>query len=148
MIEDRKAGTEQPDTVLGRARAEPGLEERTRAGSVEGAGQDSNRWLREKAGPALVAPSDVVPADLAEALGAASTDDLLSWVEQARLQAERPLELEVVVTQSAFDRARSHRAEEALILQGLQRQLVKCPGFGGGLDRWFYAISLDPSCPR
>jgi hypothetical protein len=25
---------------------------------------------------------------------------------------------------------------------------VKCPGFGGGLDRWFYAISLDPSCPR
>jgi hypothetical protein len=92
---------------------------------VEGAGQDSNRWLREEAGPALTQPPDVLPAELAEALPTVSTNDLLGWVEQARLQAKRPLELEVAVTQSAFDRARSHRAEEELVLQGLQRQLAQ-----------------------
>ena len=99
---------------------------RANAGSVRTrAGQASGRRLREEAAPPLAQPSDALPADLAEALRAASTDDLLGWVEQARLQAERPLELEVAVTQTAFDRASSHRAEEALVLQGLQRQLAQ-----------------------
>src|SRR6266542_3794343 len=55
MIEDPKAGTEQGDTAFA-ARAEPGLEEPTRAARVQGAGQDSNPWPRDEAGPALAPP--------------------------------------------------------------------------------------------
>ncbi len=124
MIEDRKAGTEEGDSAFA-ARAEPGLEERTRAARVDGAGQDSNPWPRDEAGPALAPPPRALPADLAEAMRTASTGDLRSWVEQARVQAERPLELAAAVTRTAADRARSHRDEEKLGLQGLQRQLAE-----------------------
>ncbi len=124
MIEDRKVGTEKDDTAFA-AHAEPGVEERTRAARVEAAGQDSNPGLRDEAGPALAAPPRALPAELAEEMRTASTGDLLSWVEQARFQAERPLELEAAVTRTAFDRARSHRDEEELVLQGLQRQLAE-----------------------
>src|SRR6266540_896156 len=124
MIEDPKAGTEEGDTAFA-AYAAPGLEERMRAARVEGAGQGSNPWPRDEAGPALAPPPRALPADLAEEMRTASTGDLRSWVEQARVQAERPLELEVAVARTAVDRARSHRDEEALVLQGLQRQLAE-----------------------
>src|SRR6266498_796639 len=124
MIEDPNAGTEQGDTAFA-ARAAPGLEERTRAARVQGAGQDSNPWPRDEAGPALAPSPRALPADLAEAMRTAGTGDLRSWVEQARFQAERPLELEAAVTRTAADRASSHRDEEALVLQGLQRQLAE-----------------------
>src|SRR6266542_4575890 len=124
MIEDPKAGTEQGDTAFA-ARAEPGLEEPTRAARVQGAGQDSNPWPRDEAGPALAPPPRALLADLAEATRTAGTGDLRSWVEQARVQAERPLELAAAVTRTAADRASSHRDEEALVLQGLQRQLAE-----------------------
>ncbi len=124
MIEDPKAGTEEGDTAFA-AYAAPGLEERMRAARVDGAGQGSNPWPRDEAGPALAPPPRALPADLAEEMRTASTGDLRSWVEQARVQAERPLELAAAVTRTAFDRARSHRDEEALVLQGLQRQLAE-----------------------
>ncbi len=124
MIEDPNAGTEQGDTAFA-ARAAPGLEERTRAARVQGAGQDSNPWPRDEAGPALAPSPRALPADLAEAMRTAGTGDLRSWVEQARVQAERPLQLAAAVTRTAADRASSHRDEEALVLQGLQRQLAE-----------------------
>jgi 2,6-dihydroxypyridine 3-monooxygenase len=47
------------------------------------------------------------------------------WLGRARRPAERPLELEAAVAQTAADRARSHGDETGLVLEGLQRQLAK-----------------------
>ncbi len=124
MTEDRKAGMEEGNAAFA-AHAERKHEERTRAARMEGAGQDTRPELRDEAGPALAPSPRALPAELAEEARTASTGDLLSWVEQAQLQAERPLELEVAVARTAVDRARSHRDEEGLVLQGLQHQLAE-----------------------
>jgi 2-polyprenyl-6-methoxyphenol hydroxylase-like FAD-dependent oxidoreductase len=74
----------------------------------------------------VLAPSPhQLPAELAKEMQTASVDDLLGWVDQARAEAERPLPLEVAVAQAAADRAKNHRDEEGLVLQGLQRQLAE-----------------------
>jgi 2-polyprenyl-6-methoxyphenol hydroxylase-like FAD-dependent oxidoreductase len=124
MIEDQEAGMQEGDTAFA-AHAERALEEPTRAARTDGAGQDTKWWLRDEAGPALAPSPRALPAELAEEIRTASTGDLLSWVDQTRLQAERPLELEVAVARTAVDRAKSHVDEEGLVLQGLQRQLAE-----------------------
>lgn len=68
-------------------------------------------------------PPDTIPTELVEKARYAATAELLDRVDQARVPSERPLELEVAVTMDAVDRARSHLHEEALVLQGLRRQL-------------------------
>src|SRR6266508_5041657 len=124
MIQDREPGANESDAMFA-AQVEWGLAGRTRAARMEAAGQDTKPQLRDEAGPALAPSPHALPAELAEEARTASTGDLLSWVKQARLQAERPLELEVAVARTAVDRARSHRDEEELVLQGLQRHLAE-----------------------
>jgi hypothetical protein len=97
------------------------LEKRASTGRVEGAGQDAGRWPYDEAAPA----SRPFLAGLAEVVRTATIDDLLRWVEQAQLEAERPLQLELAVAQTSVDRARTHRHEEQLVLQGLRRQLAE-----------------------
>ncbi len=124
MIDDQETGMGEGETAFA-AHAERGLEEPTRAARTDGAGQDTKRWLRDEAGPALAPSPRALPAELAEEIRTASTGDLLSWVEQARPQAERPLDLEVAVARTAVGQAKSHVDEEGLVLQGLQRQLAE-----------------------
>jgi 2-polyprenyl-6-methoxyphenol hydroxylase-like FAD-dependent oxidoreductase len=101
------------------------LEERTRAAHTEAPGDGTQRWPYTEAAPTSVPPPRTPSAELAEAMRTASIDDLLSWVEQAQLQAERPLQLELAVAQTSVDRARTHHDEEQLVLQGLRRQLAE-----------------------
>jgi 2-polyprenyl-6-methoxyphenol hydroxylase-like FAD-dependent oxidoreductase len=101
------------------------LEKRAATGRVEGAGQDAGRWPYDEAAPALAPTPHPQAARLAAEVRTATIDDLLRWVEQAQLQAERPLQLELAVAQTTVDRARTHHDEEQLVLQGLRRQLAE-----------------------
>jgi 2,6-dihydroxypyridine 3-monooxygenase len=101
------------------------LEKRASTGRAEGAGQDVDRWPNDKAVPALAPTPHPLLAGLAEEVRAASIHDLLRWVEQAQLQAERPQQLELAVAQTTVDQAMHHRHEDQLVLQGLRRQLAE-----------------------
>ena len=101
------------------------LEKRASTGRVEGAGQDAGRWPYDEAAPALAPTLHPQAAGLAAEVRTATIDDLLGWVEQAQLQAERPLQLELAVAQTSVDRARTHHDEEQLVLRGLRRQLAE-----------------------
>jgi 2-polyprenyl-6-methoxyphenol hydroxylase-like FAD-dependent oxidoreductase len=99
------------------------LEKRASTGRAEGAGQDVDRWPRDEAAAALATTPHPLAAGLAEEIRTASIHDLLGWVEQAQLQAERPLQLDLAVAQTTVQRARTQRHEEQLVLQGLRRDL-------------------------
>jgi hypothetical protein len=90
---------------------------------MDDSGRHSEPLPGEEAGSATAPVA--LQAELAEEMRAADTDELLSWVEQARVEVERPLQLELAVARTTVERASSHRDEERLVLQGLQRQLAK-----------------------
>jgi 2-polyprenyl-6-methoxyphenol hydroxylase-like FAD-dependent oxidoreductase len=89
---------------------------------MDGAGRHTQPLPGEEAGSATAPVA--LQADLAEEVRAADTDELLSWVEQAQVEVERPLQLELAVARTTLEHASSHRDEERLVLQGLQHQLA------------------------